>query len=327
MQFSCAFLPSMSIVRYAQLAEELGFTRAWAADSPAVYGDIWVALARIAEHTTRIGLGSSVVVPSLRHPLVTASAIATIAELAPGRLACGFGTGFSARRALGKRPMRWADMRTFLLQLRGLLRGEVVEIEGKACQMIHSPGYAPARPISVPLLVGAGGPKGFAVARELGDGLLCDTITEPGFAWCGLIMCGTVLESGEDHTTPRVREALGPWWVYGYHRAWEENPAQVAQMPGGVEWLARLEAARPEGQRYLSVHEGHVVAVNELDRPLLDVAGPALLTAGWTGLPETYAERIAAAEAQGVTEIIYVPAGPDIPRELRAFAAATGVSP
>jgi 5,10-methylenetetrahydromethanopterin reductase len=29
-------------------AEELGYTRAWAFDSPALYGDVWVALARAA---------------------------------------------------------------------------------------------------------------------------------------------------------------------------------------------------------------------------------------------------------------------------------------
>ena len=36
-------------------------------------------------------------------------------------------------------------------------------------------------------------------------------------------------------------------------------------------------------------------------------------------------QKIAEAEAGGATEIIYAPAGPDIERELRAFAAAAGL--
>ncbi len=51
-------------------------------------------------------------------------------------------------------------MKTLLREFRGLLRGEVVEIDGKACQMIHSEGFAPARPIHVPLLGAAAGGRG-----------------------------------------------------------------------------------------------------------------------------------------------------------------------
>lgn len=43
----------MDIVRYVQLAEQLGFERVWTYDSPALYGDIWVALARIAPDIPR----------------------------------------------------------------------------------------------------------------------------------------------------------------------------------------------------------------------------------------------------------------------------------
>lgn len=93
-------------------------------------------------------------------------------------------------------------------------------------------------------------------------------------------------------------------------------------MPGGEEWLARVDADRPEGQRHLAVHEGHFTNVTERDRPLLDVAGPALLDAGWTGSPERIRERLAEASAAGITEVLFTPAGADITGEIEAFAAA-----
>jgi 5,10-methylenetetrahydromethanopterin reductase len=55
---------------------------------------------------------------------------------------------------------------------------------------------------------------------------------------------------------------------------------------------------------------------------VLDAAGPALLGTGWTGDRATVRSRLEHAEARGITEVIYTPAGPDVPRELAAFASA-----
>jgi 5,10-methylenetetrahydromethanopterin reductase len=106
---SVALPPSRSIVEHARLAARLGYRRVFVFDSPALYGDIWVALARIAESVPDVAVATGVAVPSLRHPLVTASAIATLEELAPGRVSAYFGTGVlgaaghgPARRPLGR---------------------------------------------------------------------------------------------------------------------------------------------------------------------------------------------------------------------------------
>src|SRR5438270_3558181 len=106
-RLACALPPSARFPEYAKIAEGLGYSRVWAFDSPALYGDVWVALARAADATETIELGTGVAVPFSRHPMVTASAIVTIAELAPGRLCCALGTGFSAAKALGRKPMAW----------------------------------------------------------------------------------------------------------------------------------------------------------------------------------------------------------------------------
>src|SRR5919107_2688485 len=171
MEISCAFPTALDSPDHIALAEELGYDRAWLYDTPQQSTDVWVTLALAAQRTRRIGLGPGVLVPSLRHPMVNAAATAALAALAPGRVAVSFGTGFTGRRAMGYRAITWSYMESYIRAYRGLLRGEVVEWEGAQMQMMHPDGHAPARPVDVPVLVGALGPKGHAVASELGDGL------------------------------------------------------------------------------------------------------------------------------------------------------------
>jgi len=322
---SVALAPSRDIVDHARAAADLGYERVFVFDSPALYGDIWVAIARIAEAVPDIGLATGVAVTSMRHPVVTASAIATIEDLAPGRLKAYFGTGFTARNTMGQRGLKWSDLAVYVRQVRGLLAGEVVEIEGEPCQLIYSPGFGPDRPIRVPIGLAPMGPKGFAVSEELADiVILTGPPTPEQRHWddIAMLMFGSVLEPGEDHTSERLRAAAGPFYVTSYHGVWEFAPDAVGGMPGGAEWLERIAADRPQGQHHLAVHEGHFVAVTERDRPLLDVAGEGLAATGWTGTPDQIAARADAVAEAGVTELAYVPAGPDVARELRAFAAA-----
>ena len=124
MEISCAFPPGPHVVDHIVEAERLGYERAWLFDSPALYGDIWVIAALAAERTSRIALGPAVLVPNLRHPLAQASAIATLEQLAPGRVAVAIGTGFTGRMAMGQKPLTWAWTRRYVEQLRALLRGE-----------------------------------------------------------------------------------------------------------------------------------------------------------------------------------------------------------
>ena len=101
LHISCAFAPAVSTPGHIALAEKLGYERAWCYDSPALYPDVWMVLAVAADRTSRIGLGPAVLIPSLRHPMVNAAAIAGLAELAPGRVAAAIGAGFSGRYTIG----------------------------------------------------------------------------------------------------------------------------------------------------------------------------------------------------------------------------------
>ena len=171
-ELSCAFATSPESHEHARIAESLGYRRAFFFDSPALYPDVWVQLCRAAERTERIGLGPGVLIPSLRHPMTNAATIATLAGLAGAeRVIVGVGSGFTGRMALGQRAMRWRDVAAYVHTLRGLLRGEQVRWDGKLIEMLHTPGFAPPRPIEVPFIIAAGGPKGIAVAREVGDGV------------------------------------------------------------------------------------------------------------------------------------------------------------
>jgi 5,10-methylenetetrahydromethanopterin reductase len=101
-EIACAFNCSSASPEHARIAEQLGYARAWFYDSPALYTDVWVQLCRAAERTERIALGPGVMIPSLRHPMATAAAIATLAELAgTERVMVGVGTGFTGRLTLG----------------------------------------------------------------------------------------------------------------------------------------------------------------------------------------------------------------------------------
>jgi len=321
MRISCAFGPSSRTVEHIALAEELGYDRAWVYDSPGVYLDAWATLALAAQRTERIGLGTGVATPSLRHPLVVAAAIATVEDLAPGRVAAGFGAGASARWLLGQSAMRWAEVGAYVAAVRGLLRGEQVEWEGRRIAMMQPPGWGPARPLDVPVMIAAEGPKGLAVAREHGDGVSTFVNAAPReFDWIMRLVFGTVLEDGEALDSDRVVDAVGAIAGLGYHATYEwQGPEAVRGLPNGEGWLDTVLAV-PEAERHLAVHEGHGVVVNDIDRKYVPRELGAAST--WVGTVADLRAKVEELAADGVTEVTYQPGGADVARELRTFAEA-----
>jgi len=76
----------------------------------------------------------------------------------------------------------------------------------------------------------------------------------------------------------------------------------------------------PADERHLAIHDRHLIALNERDRAFIT---PDVLRAmGAVYTPVELHERLDGLAAAGMTEIAYQPAGPDIPRELEAFAKA-----
>ena len=317
---SAAFATCMETPDHVVLAEEFGYERAWLYDSPALYPDVWMQLARAAERTTRIGLGPGVLIPSLRHPMTTAAAIGTLVNLAgPERVHVGVGTGFTGRFTLGQAPLRWAAVQEWVTCVKALLDGETVEWDGGKMRMIHPAGFLPDRPITVPFVIGAAGPKGKTVARAVGDGLiLAGGSPDPDMDWQAALMTGTVLDVGEAVSSARVFEAAGHSAAVSYH-FFAENGLGVDNLPGGPEWKAAYDDLA-EDERHLAMHLEHLVAVNERDKPFITPEIIEMFGSAWT--PEQLRTRLGEMEASGVTEVVYQPAGPDVERELATFFEA-----
>jgi 5,10-methylenetetrahydromethanopterin reductase len=329
MDISYATPTTLDSPEHVVIAEELGYKRAWFYDTPQQSPDVWMMLALAAERTERIGLGPGVLVPSLRHPMVNAAATAALEGIAPGRVAVAFGTGFTGRRAMGvPGPIKWSYMERYISAYRGLLRGEAVEWEGARMRMLHQDGHAAPRPVEVPVIIGALGPKGYAVARELGDGVFA-TVAVPDFApefdWVAFHCLGTVLDDGEEPNSDRVRAAGGPGTVLALHAVYEYH-GPVAEMPGGAAWLEEIERV-PEAERHLAVHEQHCVGLSAADAAAWAEGAHGLLKAVTvSGTRDEVRQRLETLAEQGVTEVVYQPAGPAIRRELESFMAAANTS-
>src|SRR5262245_1159725 len=146
MRLSCGIVPAPNAPEVAAIAEELGYHRAWLYDSPAIYGDVWIAIARALDRTERIGVGTAVLVPSLRHVVTTAAAIGSIEAQAPGRLAVAIGSGFTGRAMFGQPAIPLAKLREYVTALRALLRGDEAIVEGMACKLMSPDGVIAKRP-------------------------------------------------------------------------------------------------------------------------------------------------------------------------------------
>jgi 5,10-methylenetetrahydromethanopterin reductase len=315
MKLSCAFATSPESHEHARIAESLGYETAYFYDSAALYPDVWVELCRAAEVTGRIQLGPGVLVPTNRHPMVNAAAIATLVQAAgQERVIVGVGSGFTGRMAMGKRALRWSFVTDYVKTLQALLRGEVVTWDDAATQMLHSPGMAPARPITVRWLIGAAGPKGVAAAHELGDGVFTAGVPVTGFDWSVCLVFGTVLADDEGADSDRVLAAAGHGASVYLHAAHEQKLMPEEQL---ADWLEAYSAV-PEDRRHLAMHYGHLVHVNDHDAP--HVTGELLTRFGLALGPEGWDERLAQLEEAGATEIAYQPGGPDIAGELESFA-------
>ncbi len=145
-------------------AETLGWDAALQPDSQLRRRDTYVLLAMAARATERIVLGPLLANPINRHPSVTASSIATIDELAPGRTLLGWGVGDTAVRLAGLRPARVKELEDGTRLMRALLDGK--EIEVGAARPARLPHHRP-----VPIWIAAGGPRTLRMAGGVADGV------------------------------------------------------------------------------------------------------------------------------------------------------------
>lgn len=153
-------------------AETLGWDAAFQPDSQLRRRDTYVLLAAAARATERLTLGPLLANPINRHPTVTASSIATIDELAPGRVLLGWGVGDTAVRLAGLRPARVKELEAGTRLMRALLDGEAVDVG--AARPARLPHHRP-----VPIWIAAGGPRTLRMAGGVADGVFVRVGTHP----------------------------------------------------------------------------------------------------------------------------------------------------
>src|SRR6201995_6068347 len=89
--------------------------------------DCFVAMGAAAVKTSRIRLGTGVLIPPNRIAPVTAHGFASLNQLAPGRIDFGVGTGFTGRRTMGMGAMKQSDMEDYIRVVMALLAAEAVQ--------------------------------------------------------------------------------------------------------------------------------------------------------------------------------------------------------
>jgi 5,10-methylenetetrahydromethanopterin reductase len=153
-------------MRLAQRAEALGFRRFWVGDSHMIWRELYALLGAIAATTRSIEIGPGVTHPQVRHLTVTASAMATLNELAPGRVLLGFGVGATGPGNIGMKPISIDELEEALKNLKRLLSGDAIQMNGRKVQCVF------ASEPKVPIYVGTRAPKVMKIVAALGDGVI-----------------------------------------------------------------------------------------------------------------------------------------------------------
>lgn len=153
------------IAKRSKFAEENGFDQVWIAESHLTCRDHNIALTMGILNTSNIKIGPGVTNPVLHDDTVAASAIATLDELAGGRVLFGIGSGDTPVYTLGKKMARLATMRQSIDRIRRLIRGESVEYSEGVNVNIWSKR-------DIPIYTSAEGPKTLAMSGEVADGVI-----------------------------------------------------------------------------------------------------------------------------------------------------------
>jgi alkanesulfonate monooxygenase SsuD/methylene tetrahydromethanopterin reductase-like flavin-dependent oxidoreductase (luciferase family) len=290
MDFGIFLAPAADSWKLVKRAKELGYRRAWFYDTQLLNSELFVSMAAAAMQTSTIRLATGVLIPSNRIAPVTASALASLNALAPGRIDFGVSTGFTARRTMGLRPVKLADLEEYLRVVRGLLAGDTLEwsFEGSRRKIRFLNPEIGAVNIGdpIPLHVAATGPRARRLAGKLGAGWIHATanlahgvaaMADMQSVWraagrdvadlhATATVAGCVLGDGEALDSPRVRAQAGPTATIALHSLVERETFGDLGRPLPAHLAPLLERYRqiylayePSDARYLQNHRGHLM--------------------------------------------------------------------
>ena len=332
MEFGIAMATDAESWRLAQRAEELGFRSAWFYDTQMLSADCFVAMGAAAVKTSRIRLGTGVLIPSNRIAPVTANAFASLNKLAPGRIDMGLGTGFTGRRAMGLGAMKLKDFEEYLRVMLALLAEETVEaeVEGERRKIrLLNPdlGLIDTR-TPMRLHLAAAGPRARALTARLGAGWInffsdvpaaVAMLGEMQQAWTAAgqakadleataFVLGCVLEEGEPADSDRAVAQAGPRAAVLLHRAADEvlsGLPNISPVPescrAAVEgYVAVARGFEPKDAPWLHNHRGHLMFVKPEERPF--VTAEMIRISSFTATEAELKRRVGDLRDAGYTE-------------------------
>jgi 5,10-methylenetetrahydromethanopterin reductase len=283
MKLGAHFLPEDLPVFIASVraAEEAGYARAWLVDGQMLWQDLYVYMSHALAATDRIAVGSGVTNPLTRHPSVTASAHATLADLHPGRVLLGIGRGDNAVRTLGLKPVPTADLADTVPRLRAWMAGE--EADGTRIRWAHE---------HVPIMMGATGPRNLRLAGAMADVAMIYVGVHPASVrWAIEHVRAGADEAGRDPAKVSIAALCALYVSDDQERAWEEcrwAPAACANhIASTLRWnpdhempeeMTRLVAARDAYDYYAGHLDSAAEHTSYLTGELVDdfaIAGPA----------------------------------------------------
>lgn len=174
----------------ARHADEAGYDAVWVGDSVVAKPRLepMTTLAYVAAMTTRVRLGTAVLLPALRHPVVLAHEIANVDQISRGRVVLGLGVGWSLPSAEREWAACGADHKRRVRRLeehvevwRMLWQGEPVTHRGSDLELVeHTIGPLPWTEAGPPVLITAGNRaemipaqfERFARLARPGDGII-----------------------------------------------------------------------------------------------------------------------------------------------------------
>jgi 5,10-methylenetetrahydromethanopterin reductase len=161
-------VPAPQVIETARLAERLGFDVFWITDSHLAGREAMTMLGALAVSTNRIQLGTGVSHLAGRHPSVIASAMATLDELAPGRIRLGIGVGDSGPMNLGVPRSTLRELEAAVVSIRDLLEGR--EVDGPSRKLSLSTVKPRSNP--VPIYISGSAERTHRMTGRVADGAL-----------------------------------------------------------------------------------------------------------------------------------------------------------
>jgi alkanesulfonate monooxygenase SsuD/methylene tetrahydromethanopterin reductase-like flavin-dependent oxidoreductase (luciferase family) len=160
-------------------AEAAGVDELWLWEDCFLEAGLTAAAAALA-WSERITVGIGLLPVPFRNPALAAMELATLARLFPGRVTVALGHGVQDwMRQVGAgvdSPMTL--LREHTSAVRALLAGETVDVRGRYVSLDEvALDWPPAEPPT--LLIGGRGPKTVALAGEISDGVLLDSVSDP----------------------------------------------------------------------------------------------------------------------------------------------------